>query len=86
MTDKASGQWVDTHIRGYTSIVMLKDIGPITVIRVMQQSDRGQLGQVTFEYELPVHYTMEKIVDGVFTAVSIQGKDEFLGFYFEKNP
>ena len=73
-------------ISGSTSIVMLKNVGePITVIRVMQQNEKGEVGQTAFEYELPLNFEMERIDMSRFTAVSVLQQGEFMGFYFERS-
>lgn len=86
MTDKAKNKWVNTEIVGSTSIVLLKDIGePITVIRVEKECmETGDVGDVIFEYELPLNFSLEKI-NGNLTAVSCLDHGEFFGFYFSKS-
>lgn len=83
MTDKAKNKWVNTEIVGSTSIVLLKDIGePITVIRVEKECmETGDVGDVIFEYELPLNFSMEAI-NANLTAVSCLDNGQYFGFYF----
>lgn len=85
MTNKAKQQWIDTKICGQASIVLLKDVGaPITVLRILQESDDGEVGEPIFEYELPVNFTFEKLSDRL-SAVSFLNEGQFIGIYFTKS-
>ena len=65
---------------------MLKDVGkPITVLRVYQEHLESNLvGDLIFEYELPLNYKVERLNDS-FIALSIQDGDQYVGFYFNKS-
>ena len=86
VTDKAMGKakWVNTLIRGIAQLILLKDVGaPIAIIRIWQESETGEVGQLIFETEIPLNFQMEKLT-GSFTAISILEKGEFCGFYFNR--
>ena len=84
VTDKKNGKWVNTLIVGSASLIMLKDVGaPISVIRIMQESEIGEIGQLIFETEIPLNFKLEKLA-GNFTAISFLNTEEFVGFYFNK--
>lgn len=85
MTDKAKGKWVDTLIRGQISLVLLKDVGvSIAVVRIMPESEEGEVGDVVFEYEIPLNVQMEKLTPN-FMAINIVDKGEYFGFNFTKS-
>lgn len=84
ITDKISNKWVNTLIKGVASLVQLKDVGaPICVIRIWQESEMGHVGNLIYEQELAMNFTMEKLT-GNFTAVSSSQSGQFFGFYFNK--
>lgn len=70
VTDKDMGKWVNTQIKGILSLVQLKDVGvPIAVVRIWQENDLGDSGNLVYEAEFPLNFTMEKI-SGNLTAIS----------------
>ena len=84
VTDKALGKWVNTLIVGNASLTLLKDVGvPISVIRIRQENERGDIGQLIFETEIPLNFKLEKL-GGNFTAISFLNTGEFFGLYFNK--
>lgn len=84
ITDSSNKRWVDTLIKGRAALVQLKDVGaPIVVIRMWQENEAGELGNVMFEAEIPLNVKLEKL-SGQFTAISCLKSGEYLGFYFNK--
>ena len=83
LTDKNQSKWVDTHIVGSTSLILLKDVGaPITVIRVMQENmETGEIGRMSFECEIPLNFKLDQPAN-VFTAISVLDNGQYFGFYF----
>ena len=85
LTDPNKNKWVNTDIKGSTSIVLLKDVGaPISVIRIEQESASGDVGKVIFEYELPLNFKMEKITSNL-TAISCMNTKQYMGIYFSNS-
>jgi hypothetical protein len=74
-------EWVDTKIVGQLSLILLKDVGaPLTVIRIVQECpDTGLIGDLLFEYEVPLNCQMQKLTSK-FTALAILNTKEFVGF------
>ncbi len=66
------------------SLILLKDVGaPITVIRIYQECvDTGIVGEMMFEYEVPLNCQMQKLTSK-FTALAILNTKEFVGFAFK---
>ena len=85
-TDRDKGKWVDSQITGQVTLVLLKDVGaPITVIRVATESEDSQeVGQVVFEYEVPLNCQMERIQSN-FTSIKLLDKGQYVGFLFKKS-
>ena len=71
ITDKKQGKWVDTLIKGSAAIIQLKDVGaPIVLIRMWQENEQGDIGNMVFETEIPLNFKLEKFEGCRFTAIS----------------
>ena len=53
------------------------------MIRVWQENEAGDLGNIVFETEIPLNFKLEKL-SGNFTAIQCLKNEEFVGFYFNK--
>jgi len=64
---------------------LIQDVGaPITGVRIHQEDEVGNVGEVIFAYEVPLHFQMEKLNSNL-TAISVMETGQYFGLYFNKS-